>query len=148
MALELRAWIERLSPDRGERRRRPPVTREERALLDVLMDLQTINSWSITDPEGPLWFRGLALRPERDVDDFIGDLLERFGVARAVVGHSVTASRRITGRFGERVFLIDTGMLQDIYRGRASALELLDGQVTAIYADERIAIDAPALAPE
>ena len=39
-------------------------------------------------------------------------------------------------------------MLQDIYQGRASALELLDGQVTAIYADQRIAIDAPVLAPE
>ena len=148
VALELRAWIERLSPDTRERRRRPPVTREERALLDVLMDLQTINSWSITDPEGPLWFRGLALRPERDVDDFIGGVLKRFGVARAVVGHSVTASRRITGRAGERVFLIDTGMLEDVYGGRASALELLDGRVTAIYPDERIALDAPVPAPE
>ena len=147
--LELRAWIERLSPDRREpRRRRRSVTREEKALLDVLTDLQTINSWSIVDPQGPLWFRGLALRPERDVDAFIGDLLDRFGVARAVIGHSVTPSRRITGRSAERIFLIDTGMLLDTYQGRASALELLDGRVTAIYADERIALDAPVLAPQ
>ena len=144
VAVELRAWIERVSPDpRERRRRRPSVTREEKALLDVMTDLQTVNSWSITDPEGPLWFRGLALRPEREVDAFIGDLLERFGVARAVLGHSVTPSRRITGRVAERVFLIDTGMLESVYRGRASALELLDGRVTAIYPGERILLDAP-----
>ena len=143
VAVELRAWIERMSPGpRERRRRRPSVTREEKALLDVMTDLQTVNSWSIAAPEGPLWFRGLALRPEREVDAFIGDLLERFGVARAVVGHSVTPSRRITGRVAERVFLIDTGMLESVYRGRASALELLDGRVTAIYPGERIPLDA------
>ena len=142
VALELRAWIERLSPDRRERRRRS-VTRREKALLHVLTDLQTIDSWSIVDAESPLWFRGLALRPEQDVDGFIGDVLKRFGVARAVVGHSITPSRRITGRAGERVFLIDTGMLAGAYRGRASALEFLDGRITAIYADERVPLDAP-----
>ncbi len=138
VALELRAWIERLSPDRRGRRGPRRVTREEKAHLDVLVDLQTIHSWSIVDPEGPLWFRGLALWPDLDVDAFIDEVLERFGVARAVIGHSVTASRRITGRFGERVFLIDTGMLQGTYQGRASALELRDGRVTAIYPEERI----------
>ena len=136
---ELRAWIERLSPDRpGARRRRREVTRRERALLDVLTGLQTINDWSIVHRDGPLWFRGLALRPEPEVAGFIGDALSRFGVARAVVGHSVTASRRITGRAAGRVFLIDTGMLRGAYQGRASALELLDGRVTAIYPDERV----------
>ena len=147
VALELRAWIERLSPDQRGRRRPRAVTREERAHLEVLTDLQTINSWSITDPEGPLWFRGFARWPERAVDDVIGDVLERFGVARAVVGHSVTASRRIIGRFAERVFLIDTGMLQGTYQGRASALELLDGQVTAIYPGERIPLGAAVPSP-
>ena len=148
VALELRAWIERLSPDPRERRRRPPsVTREEKALLDVMTDLQTINNWSIVDPEGPLWFRGLALQPEPVVDAFIGDLLERLGVARAVVGHSVTLSRRIVGRAAERVFLIDTGMLESTYQGRPSALELLDGRITAIYAEPRVPLDAPDAAP-
>ena len=100
----------------------------------------------VTALEGPLWFRGFAEWTDMDADAVIGDVLERFGVARAVVGHSVTTSRRITGRFGERVFLIDTGMLESAYRGRASALELLDGRVTAIYPDERVVLDAPAAA--
>jgi len=142
VALELRTWIERLSPDPRQRRRRRTVTRAERALIDVLADLQTINSWSIVDPDGPVWFRGLALRPEPEVDGFIGGLLRRFDVARVVVGHSVTPSRRIIARAGGRVFLIDTGMLEDAYRGLPSALELLDGRISAIYPGERIRLDA------
>ena len=148
VALELRTWMERLSPDPRQRRRRWTLTRAERALIEVLADLQTINSWSIVAPDGPLWFRGLALRPEPEVDGFIGGLLRRFGVARVVVGHSVTPSRRIVSRAGERVFLIDTGMLEDTYRGRPSALELLDGRISAIYPGERIRLDAPAPTPE
>ncbi len=147
VALELRTWIERLSPDQRQRRRRRTVTRAERVLIDVLVDLQTINSWSIVDPDGPLWFRGFALRPEPEVDGFIGGLLRRFGVARVVVGHSVTPSRRITVRTAGRIFLIDTGMLEGAYRGRPSALELLDGRITAIYPGERIRLDAPVPSP-
>ncbi len=148
VALELRAWTERLFRDPLAPRQGPrPVTRREKAHLDVLTDLQTIDTWSITDPEGPLWYRGFALRPERGADAFIDGVLARFDVARVVVGHSVTTSRRIVGRFDGRVFLIDTGMLESTYRGRASALELLDGRVTAIYLDERIPFDASALSP-
>ena len=148
VAVELRAWTERLFRDPLAPRHRPRrVTRRERAHIEVLTDLQTISNWSITDIEGPLWYRGFALRPERDMADFVGDMLARFDVARAVVGHSVTASRRIVGRFDERVFLIDTGMLESAYRGRASALELLGDQVTAVYLDERIPLDTSALSP-
>ena len=148
VALELRTWIERLSPDPRQRRRRRTVTRAETALLDVLTDLQTINSWSIVAPDGPLWFRGLALRPEPEVDRFIGGLLRRFGVARVVVGHSVTPSRRIIARADGRVLLIDTGMLEGAYRGQPSALELVDGRISAIYPGERVRLDASAPSPE
>lgn len=148
VALELRTWIERLSPDRRQRRRRRSLTRAERAVIDVLADLQTINGWSIVDTDGPLWFRGLALRPEPEVDGFIGGLLRGLGVARAVVGHSVTPSRRIVARAGGRVFLIDTGMLEGAYRGRPSALELFNGRITAIYPGERVPLDAPVTPPE
>ena len=32
---------------------------------------------------------------------------------------------------------MDTGMLSAVFKGRASALELADGRLTAIYADGR-----------
>ena len=148
VAVELQTWTERLFRDPLAPRHRPrPVTRREKAHIEVLADLQTINNWSIIDPQGPLWYRGFAQRPEHDGDALIDDMLARFGVARAVVGHSVTPSRRIVGRFDERVFLIDTGMLESAYQGRASALELLDGQVTAIYQEESVPLDTSALSP-
>ena len=142
VALELNAWINRLAPGPPAPDRPPPaLSPEEREHLAILIDLQTINGWSIVDPAGPLWFRGFARWSEEEGNEAIGGVLKRFGVKRAVVGHSVTADRRVDRRFGGRVFLIDTGMLEGAYRGRASAVEFLDGRVTAIYPGERIPFD-------
>ncbi|HET7216419.1 MAG TPA: hypothetical protein VFJ02_00160, partial [Vicinamibacterales bacterium] len=45
---------------------------------------------------------------------------------------------RIRVRFGNRMFLIDTGMLSSYFKdGRASALELQGDRITAIYPDSR-----------
>jgi hypothetical protein len=38
-------------------------------------------------------------------------------------------------RFDNHVFLIDTGMLKEVYGGRGSALEFRNGGVTAYYTD-------------
>jgi hypothetical protein len=62
-------------------------------------------------------------------------MLERLGAAYIVAGHSVVASKDVATRFGSRVFLIDTGMLQEAYEGRASALEIRDGSFTAHQVD-------------
>ena len=51
-----------------------------------------------------------------------------------MVGHTVPATRRITPRFGGRVWLIDTGMLTGAYGGRPSALEIRGNTLTAFYA--------------
>ena len=50
-----------------------------------------------------------------------------------MVGHTPQESKRVTPRFGGRVFLIDTGMLAESYGGRASALVFENGAVTAVY---------------
>ena len=62
-------------------------------------------------------------------------MLERLGASYIVAGHSVVASKEVTTRFGSRVFLIDTGMLGEVYAGRASALEIQDGRFTAHRVD-------------
>jgi hypothetical protein len=91
-------------------------------------------------PDGPLWYRGLA-----DGLDAAGvDRVLAGQKARAVVvAHTVTSNGRIQTRFGGKVVMIDTGM-QPAYvtGGRASALEITDGVMTAIYADRRDALDA------
>jgi hypothetical protein len=105
------------------------VTRD---FVEKLQALANIGTSSLVAPEGPLWFRGLARWPDQDEPKVIA-LLDRIGVKRAVSAHTPIAAARIAPRFGDRVFLIDTGMLSSVYKGRPSALELQGGQATAIY---------------
>ena len=153
VALELRTWIERLSPDQRQRRRRRTVTRAERALIDVLADLQTINSWSNGRPRRPslvprhLWFAD-RLRPEPEVEGFIGGLLRRFGVrARGgrPFGHPVPADHG--PRRGEDLPHRLRHAGSRVPGPGPPALELLDGRITAIYPEERVRLDAPVPSP-
>ena len=55
-----------------------------------------------------------------------------------VIGHTITPDRRVRVRFGGKVVQIDTGMQPDyVHDGRASALEITHGVMTAIYSDRR-----------
>ena len=135
---ELESWIIRLAPGPPNPDAPPPaLSGEDREHVGILFDLQGADGWSVIDPNGPLWFRGFAQWTAEEGEAAIGTVLGRFGVDRAVVGHTPTPSRRITPRFGGRVFLIDTGMLASTYSGRSSALEITDGHVSALYLDER-----------
>jgi hypothetical protein len=53
------------------------------------------------------------------------------------VGHTPQTAGRIQARFDNRVFLIDTGMLTSVYKGRPSALEIVGDTVAAVYPGER-----------
>lgn len=92
-------------------------------------------TWITVSADGPLWYRGLATEPEEKLAAGLQAMLDRLGAAYIVSGHSVVASRAVTTRFESRVFLIDTGMLQETYAGRASALEIRDGRFTAHQVD-------------
>jgi hypothetical protein len=108
------------------------VTQEYVAHLQQLL---AIDKWSLLTAEGPLWYRGYATLGDAAQPD-IEALLKRLGAVRIVSGHTPQMTGRITPRFGNRVFLIDTGMLSTHYKGgRASALEITGAQVRAIYAD-------------
>lgn len=134
VSLEIEAWGIRLFPGPpAPGRPRPTLTPEQRKLIEVLVDLQSIDSWSIVDPEGPVWFRGFAQWSESEGQAATTVVLDRFGVSRAVAGHTPTSTRRIVSRFDNRVFLIDTGMLASAYHGQPSALEFSDRRVTAVY---------------
>jgi hypothetical protein len=101
----------------------------------------------MTREDGPLWYRGLATEPESAFSEPVDGILRALGARAIVVGHTVTATGRIAPRFGGRVVQIDTGMLDGDFfpGGRASALEILNGKLTAIYEDGRVElIDVPA----
>jgi Calcineurin-like phosphoesterase len=105
-------------------------------LLREALEITKITEWSLAAPEGPLWFRGYANWPDDEpMRAKVSAFLDQSGVKRIVVGHTPTPDSRITPRFGGRVFIIDTGMLTPVYKGRPSALEILGTRLTAIYED-------------
>ncbi len=106
--------------------------------------------WYLNHPEGPFWFRGTARWQEEAGTATMAALLDGLGVVRQVVGHTPQSSQRIQSRFDNRVFLIDTGMLEAVYGGIPSALEITGSTVVAIYPGERQILvtgdhEAPAL---
>ena len=103
-----------------------PLLREAEALMGIA-------TWSVVDPEGPMWFRGYAQWQEADTAPQVFALLDTLKLARIVVGHTVTPDRKIAARFDGRVYLIDTGMLTVAYKGIPSALEITGASVKPIY---------------
>ena len=112
-----------------------PMLREAQALMDI-------GTWSLVNPEGPLWFRGYALWEEAESAPKVLRLLDALKLTHVVVGHTVTPTRKITPRFDGRVLLIDTGMLAQAYRGTPAALEIRGTTLTAIYPTGEVVLSA------
>jgi hypothetical protein len=93
--------------------------------------------------DGPLWYRGLAQESDAFAPQ-VDEILSKAQARAIVVGHTVTTTGRITSRFDGRVIQLDTGM-QPAYvqGGRASALEITRGAITAIYVDRRDPVPLP-----
>jgi hypothetical protein len=115
----------------------PPGEHVTREFAERLQWLIQIGKSSLLDSDGPLWFRGFAQWNDEDAPK-VAAVLQRFGVQRFVTGHTPILPGRIRPRFDNRIFLIDTGMLSSYFKGgRASAIELQNQRVTAIYTDAR-----------
>lgn len=96
--------------------------------------------------ESPIWYRGYAKLPDDELAAHLDVLENAYGAQRFVVGHTPNASRSIVERLEGRLFLIDAGMLTEIYGGRPSALEIVGDRVSAVYPGERVLLfgsDAP-----
>jgi Calcineurin-like phosphoesterase len=102
--------------------------------------------WFSVRVDGPVWFRGYDTWTEEDGALKASKLLQDYKATHIVVGHTVQKSGRIRPRFGNKVFLIDTGMLSSYYPGgRASALEICgDNKIIAVYLDQQLVLLDPA----
>ena len=134
----------------AERKSLVPANEELQAKI---LEFLKYGEWLSVKPDGPLWFRGYDQWSDEEGTAQIGKVLEAYKVAHIVVGHTVQRGARIRRRFGDKVFLIDTGMLSSYYPGgRASALEICgDAKFTAKYMDEQVvlldsAVSSPAKA--
>jgi calcineurin-like phosphoesterase family protein len=98
--------------------------------------------WFSVRVDGPLWFRGYDQWSEEEGAPQVSKVLEDTKATHIVVGHTVQKSGRIRPRFGNKVFLIDTGMLSSYYPGgRASALEICgDAKFVAVYLDQQVVL--------
>ncbi len=90
----------------------------------------------LLDMDGPNWYRGAALCNEAAEADVLYPLLQQFGVARVVLGHTPTRDRRAAARFDGRVIKLDAGMNRAAYQGRAAALILEKNARTVRYPGE------------
>ena len=111
-------------------------------------DLETLNhflqfgAWLSINEKGPLWFRGYDTWAEEEGTANIARLTDVLKVKRIVAGHTPQPNGEITQRFAGKVFLIDTGMLSTYFAGgRASALNIQDGKLSAIYLDATKALN-------
>lgn len=109
-------------------------------MLNEAQEIMKIDSWLAINPEGALWYRGLSTVKDDPSGAPFAALLEKYKARRFVTGHTPQAGRSINVRFGGRAVLIDTGMLTRVYKGRASALEIIGDKLTAYYEDGKIAL--------
>ena len=107
----------------------------DREAVQQMQELSGLQNWLIVSPDGPVWYRGLALEPEETLKLPVEAMLARLMVRYMVAGHTVQPKFDIMPRFDNHVFLIDTGMNKEVFGGRGSALEFREGSVTAYYAD-------------
>jgi hypothetical protein len=115
------------------------------AIVGYVQKLLGYRQWMASSSDGPLWYRGLTRQSEQDLSPGFDALLARLRARYMVVGHTVMAKATVTAWLGNRVFAIDTGMLSEEYKGRASALEIRDGRFKVFYGDGTSQLlDAPA----
>ncbi len=106
-------------------------------LNEELRKFLTFPTWFINSPDSPVWYRGLATESEQTLASDVEAMLTRLSIGYLVIAHTPQADGRIHPRFGDHVFLIDTGMLQAVFGGRASALGINGGRFTAYYVNEK-----------
>ena len=103
-----------------------------------LTDFSLLKLGVALDPEGPLWYRGLAQDDERAEEPHLQAMLKNHGASRVVIGHTPTAGA-IMPRFGGRVVMIDVGM-SAAYGGRLACLLIEGGKAYAIHRGQKLAL--------
>lgn len=88
------------------------------------------------DPNGPLWYRGLAGYEPRAVPETVDAILGSHGVSRVVVGHSPTQGV-VWPEYGGKVLVIDTG-ISGHYGGYVAYLEITPEGTFAGYPDGKL----------
>jgi hypothetical protein len=127
----------------AELKSRVPASDERQAKIQEFLKW---GDWLSVRVDGPLWFRGYDRWSEEEGAAQVSKVLETYKATHIVSGHTVQKVGRIRPRFGDKVFLIDTGMFSSYYvGGRPSALEICGGaKFIAVYMDQQVVLLDPA----
>ena len=101
-----------------------------------LGDVSKLSGGIVINPEGPLWYRGLAQHDQESEEPHLQALLNQHGAKRIVMGHTIVA-QAVMPRFGGRAIFIDVGM-SAFYGGPAACLLIEGGQLFAIHRGEKL----------
>jgi hypothetical protein len=145
VSLEADLEVERLAKELSDTER---ANRKNASYIQTLQAVRGWKDWTIMADDGPLWTRDAAEWDEHDHAAEMMQLIAGVGATRMVVGHTPEVGADIQMRFGNRVFLIDTGMLKSVFHGRPSALEICGDAVTAIYPEGRQVLIPPSSGPD
>jgi hypothetical protein len=120
-----------------------PLKELNKQIRKELSDFKHIPGGVAADPEGPLWYRGLAVAPEGEIASHLDALLTFHGAKRIVIGHTPTKGLPVA-RFGGKVILADVG-LGVAYGGRLACVILENGESLALSNGQKqpIAAGAP-----
>ncbi|MBN1274532.1 MAG: metallophosphoesterase [Candidatus Aminicenantes bacterium] len=80
----------------------------------------------VYNPQSPMWYRELALGGEEEFEQTVDRILVNLKARYIVIAHTPRLAH-IQSRFGDRVWLIDTGISR-VYGGNATALVIEDGK--------------------
>ncbi len=105
------------------------LTSRARAMADALDGLPF-------HPDGILWYRGNAVCHAWAEAPVLRGVLAALGAERVVIGHTPTASRRLTQRVGGLVYRVDAGMNRAAYQGTPAALVFEGDAISAWYPGE------------
>ena len=103
---------------------------------DELEDFSRLRGGMVIDPEGPLWYRGLAQHDEESEAPHLQALLDQHDARRIVMGHTMIA-KAVMPRFGGRAIFIDVGMSR-FYGGPPACLLIEGDQLFAIHRGKKL----------
>ena len=97
-----------------------------------LADFKKLDGGIVTDEEGPLWYRGMALLPETDagMNALLDRVLALHQVRHIVIGHSPMVA--VMPRFGGKVIAIDVGLSKS-FGGPPAFLVIEDGKYSVMH---------------
>ncbi len=113
-----------------------PATLETMQALPESEAIARLQDGELFTPAGPTWYRGQALCYQYTETANLEGALAKLGVKRVIEGHTVSPTGHVLSRFDGRAILLDTGMLEPVYKGEASAYIFEAGQWSVAYADQ------------